>query len=168
MVSKAKSSSLPDAIQAHTRALLGADHLQTPTILAKLASLHQTISGGSLSTEAISFHQRLLALGEKPGKTGLTIGEMAGSYLAVAEWEVCKGSSAEFGQEGRRGRGVKGGEGVHGKEVKDGGGVEGRGDWALAAQYLEKVAGSNVPQRDRAEELLRELRVREARLAADL
>lgn len=43
-----------------------------------------------------------------------------------------------------------------------------RGDWTLAAQYLEKVAQTNAPQRDKAEELLRELRVKEARLAAGL
>lgn len=37
------------------------------------------------------------------------------------------------------------------------------GDWALAATYLEKVAQSNALQRDKAEELIRELRMREAR-----
>ena len=38
-----------------------------------------------------------------------------------------------------------------------------KGDWALAATYLEKVAGTNSPMRDKAEELLRALRVEEAR-----
>lgn len=37
------------------------------------------------------------------------------------------------------------------------------GDWALAAQYLDKVAQSNVAQRDQAAEMLRELRIAEAR-----
>ncbi len=67
---------------------------------------------------------------------------MAGSYLAVAEYEM----RDEGGVEGE----------------------EGRGDWALAAQYLEKVASTNAQQRDKAEEMLRELRLREARLATNL
>jgi anaphase-promoting complex subunit 8 len=41
---------------------------------------------------------------------------------------------------------------------------EGRGDWGLAAQYLEKVGQTNAPQRDRAVEALKELRLREAGL----
>ena len=64
---------------------------------------------------------------------------MAPSYLGVAEWEM--------------------------REVEGDGE---RGDWALAAQYLEKVAQTNAPQRDRAEEMLRDLRLREAKLAAHL
>jgi anaphase-promoting complex subunit 8 len=69
---------------------------------------------------------------------------MAASYLAVAEWEM-RGGTRAAGQ----------------PEMA-------RGDWTLAAQYLEKVAQTNAPQRDKAEELLRELRVKEARLAAGL
>jgi anaphase-promoting complex subunit 8 len=72
------------------------------------------------------------------GKTGTSVAEMAASYLAVAEWEMRMPSNGE------------------------------RGDWALAAHYLEKVSSTNAPQRDRAEEALRELRIREARLAAGL
>ncbi len=74
--------------------------------------------------------------------------QMAGSYLAVAEYEM------------RDGVGEVDGDG--------GGEEEGRGDWALAAQYLEKVASTNAPQRDKAEEMLRELRLKEARLAASI
>lgn len=37
-----------------------------------------------------------------------------------------------------------------------------KGDWALAARYLEKVAGTNAPLREKAEIMLRALRVREA------
>jgi anaphase-promoting complex subunit 8 len=89
--------------------------------------------------EAVGCHKKLLALGEREGTTAA---EMASSYLAVAEWEM---------------RGVA--RRVTEKE---------KGDWALASQYLEKVAQTNAPQRDKAEELLRELRVKEARLAAGL
>jgi anaphase-promoting complex subunit 8 len=125
---------LPEAIQAHTRALLGADRVQTPNILAKLAQLHQTIaqaSGESTSAEAIDFHRKLLALGEQDGTP---TAELAGSYIAVAGWEM----------------------GVTGQRAE-------KGDWSLAATYLEKVTGTNSPMRDKAEELLRALRLEEAR-----
>ena len=131
--------SVPDAIQAHTRALLGADRVQTPTILQKLASLHSSLKQHK---EAVTYHQKLLALGEK---SGLPTADLAESYLAVAEWEM---------------RGL----GAGGEKSKD----KDKGDWALAAQYLEKVASTNAPQRDKAEEALRELRLREARVAAGL
>ncbi|WVW82077.1 hypothetical protein I302_104082 [Kwoniella bestiolae CBS 10118] len=141
---------LPDAILAHTRALLGADRVQTPTILLKLASLHFTLQQ---IPESVSYHRKILALGEK---SGLGIVELSSSYLSVAEYEM-RGllsddpeSDTEMDIEERR-------EGK--REV---------GDLALASQYLEKVSSSNAPQRDRAEELLRVLRVREARMAADL
>ncbi|CAD6582800.1 MAG: Anaphase-promoting complex subunit 23 [Tremellales sp. Tagirdzhanova-0007] len=140
---------IPNAIQAHTRALLGADRIQTPTILSKLAALHTTLSGGSTSKEAVAYHKRLLALGERVTGLGTGTGvqmetvELAASYLAIAEYEM---------------RDVGEGEG-EGRE---------RGDWALAAQYLEKVASTHAPQRDKAEDLLRELRLKEARLAANI
>ncbi|KAK8865749.1 hypothetical protein IAR55_000896 [Kwoniella newhampshirensis] len=143
---------LPDAILAHTRALLGADRLQTPTILLKLASLHTTLNQ---HIQAVSFHRKILALGEK---TGIPVAEMASSYLSVAEWEMrdVAGASGEGG-------------GDDASMDSEGGEGEGeKGDWALAAQYLEKVAQTNAPQRDRAEELLRALRLKEARMAADL
>lgn len=140
-------SRIGDAIQAHTRALLGADRIQTPTILTKLAALHTTLAGGSISKDAVGYHMRLLALGERMsgqgGSGGMGTAEMAGSYLAVAEYEM------------RDAGGVEG---------REGGEDEGRGDWALASQYLEKVASTNAPQRDKAEEMLRELRLREAKL----
>jgi anaphase-promoting complex subunit 8 len=126
--------SLPEAIQSHTRALLGADRLQTPSILLKLANLHQTLGQ---TPKSISFHQKILALGER---NHTPVVEMAVSYLAVAEWEMAEGDK-ENGS---------------------------KGDWALAGRYLEKVGGTNAPQRDKAEEMLRELRVREARLAAGI
>lgn len=45
-------------------------------------------------------------------------------------------------------------------------GAEGdKGDWSLAATYLEKVAETNSPMRDKAAELLRQLRLEEARAA---
>jgi len=97
------------------------------------------------SSEQTGYHKRLLALGER-GVMGTD--QMAGSYLAVAEYEM------------RDGVGEVDGDG--------GGEEEGRGDWALAAQYLEKVASTNAPQRDKAEEMLRELRLKEARLAASI
>ncbi|KAK4688460.1 anaphase-promoting complex subunit 8, partial [Tremellales sp. Uapishka_1] len=125
---------LPDAIQAHTRALLGADALQTPTILLKLASLHTSLSessGEKLSAKATEYHKKLLALGER---AGTSTSELATSYLTVAEWEM-RGNNEE-------------------------------GDWGLAAAYLEKVSQTNSDQRDKAEELLRELRLKEATLAA--
>jgi anaphase-promoting complex subunit 8 len=121
---------LTNAIQAHTRALLGADRYQTPLILSKLAMLHTSLSQHE---EAISYHRKILQLGER---VGTPEGELAASYLAVAEWEMRTG--------------------------------EGTGDLALAAQYLEKVSQTNAPQRDRAEEALRELRTRELRSAARL
>jgi anaphase-promoting complex subunit 8 len=125
---------LPDAIKSHTRALLGADKHQTPTILSKLATLHTSLSK---TEEAIEYHRKVLALGERDGMMGVT--EMAGSYLAVAEYEVNL------------------------SERKDP-----RADLALAAQYLEKVSGTNLPQRDKAETLLRDLRLKEARQAAGI
>jgi len=73
----------------------------------------------------------------------MSIAEMAGSYLAVAEYEMRDGVGSGDGED------------------------DGKGDRALAAQYLEKVSSTNAPQRDKAEEMLRELRLREARLAAD-
>ncbi|WVR05711.1 hypothetical protein IAU60_002735 [Kwoniella sp. DSM 27419] len=145
---------LPDAILAHTRALLGADRLQTPTILLKLASLHTSLDQPS---QAANYHRKILALGDK---SGLGLAEMASSYLAVAEWEMrdLHISSAASGGDPGMGMEVEGGAEA----------VDQRGDWALAAQYLEKVAGSNAPQRDKAEELLRALRLKEARMAAAL
>jgi anaphase-promoting complex subunit 8 len=85
-------------------------------------------SGESFSSEAVDYHRKLLALGEQDGAP---IADLAGSYIAVAEWEV--GAQGE------------------------------KGDWALAAVYLEKVMGTNSPLRDKAEELLRALRLEEAR-----
>jgi anaphase-promoting complex subunit 8 len=122
---------LPEAIQAHTRALLGADRVQTPNILGKLASLHNSIaqaSGSPFSPEATDYHRKLLALGEQDGTSPA---ELAGSYIAIAEWEMR--------------------------------GMAEKGDWSLAATYLEKVAETNSPMRDKAEELLRALRLEEAR-----
>ncbi|ORX34176.1 putative cell division control protein 23 [Kockovaella imperatae] len=130
---------LPDAIQAHTRALLGADRIQTPTILAKLAALHMSLNQ---QAESVGYHQKILALGER---SGLPTAEMAASYLAIAEWEMREGSTSID---------------------RDGSAESSRGDWTLAAQYLEKVSQTNAPQRDKAEEALRELRLREARAAA--
>ncbi|WVF70723.1 hypothetical protein IAT40_005516 [Kwoniella sp. CBS 6097] len=150
---------LPDAILAHTRALLGADRLQTPTILLKLSSLHTTLNQQS---KAISYHRKILALGDK---SGLGLSDMASSYLAVAEWEMrdLMTSVSENQDRGGQGRGM--GMEVD-EQINNGGTGSGRGDWALASQYLEKVAGSNAPQRDKAEELLRALRLQEARMAA--
>ncbi|ORY28646.1 cell division control protein 23 [Naematelia encephala] len=138
---------LPDAIKSHVRALLGADRQQTPSILRKLADLHTTLSDGAPNADAVEYHKKLLAL--NTGTGGITEDiELADSYLAVAEWESTRGpATASAG-----GEVVGGGGGV---------GVVG-GDMALAIRYLEKVAGMNCIQRDRAEDLLRELRLREA------
>ncbi|BEJ18077.1 hypothetical protein CspHIS471_0703540 [Cutaneotrichosporon sp. HIS471] len=116
---------IPDAISAHTRALLGADHKQTPDILAKLAVLNTTEGEPA---KAVECHKKILALGIREEAP---LAALAGSYLAVAEWESREG-----------------------------------GEWALAAQYFEKVAASNLPERDSAADLLRELRIREARATA--
>lgn len=126
---------IQDAIAAHTRALLGADRSQTPEHLRKLAALHTTLDGARgqpPSAEAIGFHRKLLALGQREATP---VAELAASYIAVAEYEMRIGAD--------------GGE---------------RGDWALAAQYLDKVAITNATQRETAEELRRELRIREARM----
>jgi anaphase-promoting complex subunit 8 len=198
--------SLPEAIQAHTRALLGADRVQTPTILSKLAALHtaqaqaqahaqpdQGAGGYVFSQEAIDYHKKLIALGESEGTR---VGEMAGSYLAVAEWEMSgsgsgSGSGAAIAESQGHGGGVVSGRGAGARGGRRPSGRGGRagsgigvgvgfgadrtgtdpdtghsgttGDWTLAAMYLEKVVASNAPQRDKAEELLRELRVMEAR-----
>lgn len=134
---------LPEAIESHTRALLGADRTQTTSILYKLANLYtsiaesqnpagQTSGTSALSAEATGYHRKIIALGESEG---LGVQDMSASYLAIAEWEMA-------------GQGQK------------------EGDWGLASQYLEKVSLSNAPQRDKAEGLLRILKLREARLAA--
>lgn len=119
---------LPEAIESHTRALLGADRSQTSAILYKLATLH---TSSNSPAEAAGYHRKIIALGENEG---LTPGDLSASYLGVAEWEM--------------------------------GLPQGKGDWGLASQYLEKVANTNAPLRDKAEGMLRELRLREARLAA--
>ncbi len=116
---------VPDAISAHTRALLGADHKQTPDILAKLAALYATEGEPA---KAVEYHRKILALGIRDEAP---LSALAGSYMAVAEWESREG-----------------------------------GEWALAAQYLQRIAQSNLPERDSAAEMLRELRIREARSAA--
>lgn len=134
---------LPEAIQSHVRALLGADPTQTISILYKLANLHTSIAESqntsnaapvpaSLSSEAKEYHKKIISLGEKEG---LVVMDLASSYIAVAEWEMA-------------------GEGKN------------QGDWGLASRYLEKVSLTNAPQRDKAEGMLRTLRLREARLAA--
>ena len=92
----------------------------------------------------MGYHKRLLALGERVAGLGgggnpIETVELAASYLAIAVYEMREMD--------------KGGE---------------RGDWALAAQYLEKVASTHAPQRDKAEEMLRDLRLKEARLAANI
>lgn len=122
---------LPEAIQAHTRALLGADRVQTPNILGKLATLHTSLAnaaGEEQSAEGTDYHRKLLALGEQDGTPPA---ELAGSYTAVAEWEIRSGRE--------------------------------KGDWALAARYLEKVSATNAPLRDKAERMLRALRQEEAK-----
>lgn len=90
---------------------------------------------------------------------------MAGSYLAVAEWEMLgQGEGEDVGGEvGGAGMNSKTGTGTSITTKIKTKTREEHGDWALAASYLEKVVGSNAPQRDKAEEMLRELRVMEAR-----
>ncbi|KAK6905483.1 hypothetical protein I203_106312 [Kwoniella mangroviensis CBS 8507] len=139
---------LPDAILAHTRALLGADRIQTPTILLKLASLHSTL--GQI-TQSVGYHRKILALGEK---SGLGVVDLSQSYLSVAEYEM-RDLLLDPDVDDER-------------MVAEDLTKQEKGDLALASQYLEKVSSSNAPQRDRAEELLRVLRIREARMAADL
>lgn len=109
---------------------MGADRHQTPLILSKLATLYTSLNQ---PTEAISYHRKILQLGERVGTPDA---ELAASYLAVAEWEIKVSNET--------------------------------GDLALAARYLEKVSQTNAPQRDRAEEALRELRTKELRVAASL
>ncbi|WVN85597.1 uncharacterized protein L203_100746 [Cryptococcus depauperatus CBS 7841] len=153
---------IPDAILAHTRALLGADRIQTMTILLKLAGLHITLGQ---TEKAVGFHRKAVALGEK---NGMGVAEMAGSFLTIAEWEmrsVIKALETEREMANREAadEGNKDGdelmESVE-KQTRD-------GDMALAAQYLEKVSQTNAPQRDRAEELLRSLRLYEMRIVAN-
>lgn len=139
---------LPESIECQSRALLGADRTQTTAILHKLASLHTSIAESQavgsanlgLSAEATDYHRKIIALGQDEG---LGVAELAASYLAVAEWEM---TAKHF---------------ANGESKK-----EGSGDLTLASLYLGKVASTNAPQRDRAEALLRDLRMKEARLAA--
>ncbi|ODN84236.1 hypothetical protein L202_00231 [Cryptococcus amylolentus CBS 6039] len=139
---------LPDAILAHTRALLGADKVQTMAILLKLAGLSE---GMGEWEKSVGYHKKIIALGEKEGMGGPA--EMAGSYVGVAEWEMR--SVVELLEKER--------DNANGEElerlkleVKD-------ADLAIAAQYMERVAQTNAPQRDRAENLLRALRNYEMR-----
>ncbi|KAL7423642.1 Anaphase-promoting complex subunit 8 [Cryptotrichosporon argae] len=150
---------LAEAVAAHARALLGADRQQSPAILVKLASLYTALARGhgqghghepgaaagtahaDWAAEAAECHRKVLALGER---TGTATPEMAPSYVAVAEWEM-RAVLAE--QAGESGAGA------------------GDGDWALAAQYLDKVAQSNAPLRERAHDLLKLLRMKEAAAA---
>ncbi|KAL1410905.1 Anaphase-promoting complex subunit 8 [Vanrija albida] len=149
---------LSDAIAAHTRALLGADKTQTPQILTKLASLHATLDasrGVMHSRDAAEYHRKLLALGESERTE---FADLAPSYMIVAEYEMRGGLAERSARKGRRSSVVAS------RRKSEPPLPEERGDWALAARYLEKLAQSNAPQRDRASELLRELRVKEARL----
>ena len=125
---------ISDAILAHTRALLGADPISTLNILSKLASLYTIQAenvGDQGSLKAIECHRKLIALGEQKDAM-VALSDLAESYLAVADWEL-----------------------------HPGGLNDGKGDATLAAEYLNKVAQSHVPQRDKAEEMLRALRLRE-------
>lgn len=151
---------LPDAILAHTRALLGADRVQTMTILLKLASLHTTLDE---IDKAVGYHRKVVALGEK---SGLEVAEITGSYLAVAEWEM-RGLIQLQRREAREGKNLDRAN-WDGDDTMDGAGVLKEADLAIAAQYLERVAQTNAPQRDRAEELLRSLRVYEMRAVATI
>jgi anaphase-promoting complex subunit 8 len=127
-------SRFQDAIAAHTRALLGADPQQTPEHLRKLAHLHASIDGArELPPGAESTSFQRKIIALGQRDSSISTADLAPHYIAVAEYEMRQGA--------------KGGE---------------PGDWALAAQYLDKVALSNAPLRERAEELRRELRVREA------
>ncbi|WWC58343.1 uncharacterized protein I303_100883 [Kwoniella dejecticola CBS 10117] len=175
---------LPDAILAHTRALLGADRVQTPTILLKLASLHYTL--GQLE-DSVNYHRKILALGERghsgingeihnphtnanTGTGGLAAGiaELSASYLAIAEYEMRDILDPEAipDTEKEKGQSMDIDSNQTNKQQQQQ--QQPKGDWILASQYLEKVSSSNAPQRDRAEELLRILRIREAKMAADL
>lgn len=130
------------------------------TILLKLASLHTTLDE---IDKAVGYHRKVVALGEK---SGLEVAEMAGSYLAVAEWEM-KGLIQLQRRETREGKNLDRAN-WDGDDTMDGSGVLKEADLAIAAQYLERVAQTNAPQRDRAEELLRSLRVYEMRTVATI
>lgn len=71
-----------DAIQCHQRALLGADAAQTLQILGKLAHLHNEIRDYKA---AAAVHRRYVNVAEREGRN---IGEMATSYLYLAQYEL--------------------------------------------------------------------------------
>ena len=204
---------IDNAIQAHERAIQGADRSQMISILAKLASLHHTRSielsassnsgsgngfrsgmtnGRDLGVEedslddpsdpkdrmkkdaarqhgaqSASWHQQLIALGEEDG---LGVGELASSYVAVAEWHmrcvIRKMNDSGEGPESGSGRPVSKGRYARGKSM--GGEAEPEGDLGLASLYLEKVKGTTVPQNDIAQDLYRRLQLIQARLAVGL
>ena len=192
---------LDNAIKSHERAIQGADRAQMVGILAKLAALHGTLSaelvaqlGGHFDDEAgadgnsppdgakqadrdaarhhasraASWHQQLIALGEADG---LGVGELAGSYVAVAEWEMrhvlrrmnagSTGGSSAGASAGKRRTTSRGGDAQAEEHAHE-------GDLALASMYPEKVKGTTVPQSDAAQELYRRLKLIEARLAVGL
>lgn len=93
------------------------------------------------ATKSAAWHQQLITLGEADG---LGVGDLAPSYVAVAEWEmrhVIKRMHAYVDDRS-----------------------PGEGDLALASLYLEKVKGTTVPQGDAAEEMYRHLKLLEATL----
>lgn len=71
-----------DAIECHNRALLGADAAQTLAILTKLAHLHDDIEQFKA---AAAVHRRYIKVAEQEGRN---IGEMATSYLYLAQYEL--------------------------------------------------------------------------------
>lgn len=125
--------------------------------------------------KSAGWHQQLIALGEADG---LGVGELAGSYVAVAEWEMrhavdrMNGASAsshtmDRGTGSSRGKGTGRSKSPEKDKDKDED-KEPEGDLALASLYLEKVKGTTVPQSDKAQELYRQLKLLEARLAVGL
>lgn len=134
-----RAGSSTNAALCYQRALPGADAVQTPTILTKLAGIYQSIAQQKhheYSEEAVDCHRKIIALGERENKPAHM---MAASYLAVAEYEMYAPRPAA--SDGRRDQAR---------------------DLTLAMQYLHKIAQTNAPQRDKAEELLRKAKAEEA------
>jgi hypothetical protein len=148
---------LPEAIQSNNRALLGADTQQTINILAKLGQLYDN---SGRYAEAANAHRRLILIGEREGHTTI---DLAPSYVYVAQFELdlLHRDRTWWAADGDRREGADGAVGRSAQGEAAPAQTDEEREQALA--YLSKVAMSNAPEKEIAEEDLRHLRQRRPR-----
>ncbi|GHJ85747.1 hypothetical protein NliqN6_2149 [Naganishia liquefaciens] len=141
-----------DAIECHNRALLGADAAQTLAILTKLAHLHDEFEQFKA---AAAVHRRYIKLAEEEGRN---IGEMAASYLYLAEYELDllhRPANDTFGEGDEENTDGKKRLGCGRKSEKDTSAES--PDMETVELWLRRVIESGASEREAAEEDLRHL-----------